>query len=105
MENQQPHSRARQLTLMHKQNNFSITLYTDITDRMRHSTLWLYHLIKILEVRPNQGKIRLAHILISAAVKAPTALQVEAKNKIDLVQKYLEKGEEPFELICKNYLS
>ncbi len=62
-----------------------------------------YHLIKILEVRPNQGKIRLAHILISAAVKAPTALQVEAKNKIDLVQKYLEKGEEPFELICKNY--
>ena len=62
-----------------------------------------YHLIKVLEIRPNQGKIRLAHILISAAVNAPTSVQVEAKNKIDLVQKYLAKGEEPFELICKNY--
>jgi peptidyl-prolyl cis-trans isomerase SurA len=62
-----------------------------------------YHLIKVLEIRPNQGKIRLAHILISAAVNAPTTVQVEAKNKIDLVQRYLAKGEEPFELICKNY--
>ncbi len=62
-----------------------------------------YHLIKVLEIRPNQGKIRLAHILISATVNAPTSVQVEAKNKIDLVQKYLAKGEEPFELICKNY--
>ena len=62
-----------------------------------------YHLIKILEIRPNQGKIRLAHILISVPVHATTNLQVDAKNKIDQVQKYLAKGDDSFELICKNY--
>ncbi|WP_395767790.1 peptidylprolyl isomerase [Aquirufa sp.] len=62
-----------------------------------------YHLIKILDVRPNQGKIRLAHILVSVPVNAPANLQVDAKNRIDQVQKYLEKGEESFDLICKNY--
>jgi peptidyl-prolyl cis-trans isomerase SurA len=62
-----------------------------------------YHLIKILDVRPNQGKIRLAHILVSVGVNAPTAQQVDAKNRIEQVQKYLEKGDESFELICKNY--
>ncbi len=62
-----------------------------------------YHLIKILDVRPNQGKIRLAHILVSVGVDAPTAQQVDAKNRIEQVKKYLEKGDESFELICKNY--
>jgi peptidyl-prolyl cis-trans isomerase SurA len=62
-----------------------------------------YHLIKILDVRPNQGKIRLAHILVSIPVNAATNLQVDAKNRIEQVQKYLEKGDESFELICKNY--
>jgi peptidyl-prolyl cis-trans isomerase SurA len=62
-----------------------------------------YHLIKILDVRPNQGKIRLAHILVSVPVNAATNLQVDAKNRIEQVQKYLEKGDESFELICKNY--
>lgn len=62
-----------------------------------------YHLVKVLDVRPNQGKIRLAHILVSVPVDAPANLQVEAKNRIDQVQKYLDKGEESFDLICKNY--
>jgi peptidyl-prolyl cis-trans isomerase SurA len=62
-----------------------------------------YHLIKILDVRPNQGKIRLAHILVSVPVNAATNLQVDAKNRIEQVQKYLEKGDESFVLICKNY--
>ena len=62
-----------------------------------------YHLVKVLAIRPNQGKIRLAHILVSVAVNAATALQVDAKNRIDQVQKYLEKGDSSFELICKNY--
>lgn len=62
-----------------------------------------YHLIKVLEVRPNQGKIRLAHILISVPVTAPTNMQVEAKNKIDQVQKYVAKGEDSFETICRNF--
>ncbi len=62
-----------------------------------------YHLVKVLAIRPNQGKIRLAHILVSVPVTAATALQVDAKNRIDQVQKYLEKGDDSFELICKNY--
>lgn len=62
-----------------------------------------YHLVKVVAIRPNQGKIRLAHILVSVAVNAATALQVDAKNRIDQVQKYLEKGDSSFELICKNY--
>lgn len=62
-----------------------------------------YHLIKILDIRPNQGKIRLAHILVSVPVSAATNQQVDAKNRIEQVQKYLEKGDESFELICKNY--
>lgn len=62
-----------------------------------------YHLIKVLEVRPNQGKIRLGHILISVPVSAATNLQVEARNKIDQVQKYLLKGEDSFESICRNF--
>jgi peptidyl-prolyl cis-trans isomerase SurA len=62
-----------------------------------------YHLVKVLDVRPNQGKIRLAHILVSVPVDAPANQQVDAKNRIDQVQKYLEKGEDSFDLICKNY--
>jgi len=62
-----------------------------------------YHIIKVLDIRPNQGKIRLAHILISVPVTAPTNLQAEAKNKIDQVQKYLVKGEDTFETICRNF--
>ena len=62
-----------------------------------------YHIIKVLDIRPNQGKIRLAHILISVPVTAPTNLQAVAKNKIDQVQKYLVKGEDTFETICRNF--
>lgn len=61
-----------------------------------------YHIVKILNQRPNSGKIRLAHIIVSAAVDAPTALQVEAKKKIEQVEAYLKAGES-FELVCKNY--
>jgi len=62
-----------------------------------------YHIIKVLDIRPNQGKIRLAHILISVPVTAPTSMQVESKNKIDQVQKYLAKGDDTFETICRNF--
>ena len=61
-----------------------------------------YHLIKINNQRPNSGKIRLAHIIVSAAVDAPASLQVEAKKKIEQVEAYLKAGES-FELVCKNY--
>jgi len=61
-----------------------------------------YHIIKLLKQRPNQGKIRLAHILVSIAVNSNTNLQVEAKNKIDQVEAYLKTGE-TFEVVCKNY--
>lgn len=61
-----------------------------------------YHIVKVINQRPNSGKIRLAHIIISAAVDAPTSLQVDAKKKIEQVEAYLKAGES-FELVCKNY--
>jgi len=61
-----------------------------------------YHIVKILNQRPNSGKIRLAHIIISAAVDAPSSLQLDAKKKIEQVEAYLKAGES-FELVCKNY--
>ncbi|MHA8066921.1 peptidylprolyl isomerase [Aquirufa sp. ROCK2-A2] len=61
-----------------------------------------YHIIKLINQRPNQGKIRLAHILVSVAVNANTNLQVEAKKRIEQVEAYLAAGES-FEVVCKNY--
>lgn len=61
-----------------------------------------YHIVKVVNQRPNSGKIRLAHIIISAAVDAPTNVQVDAKKKIEQVEAYLKAGES-FELVCKNY--
>ena len=61
-----------------------------------------YHIVKVINQRPNSGKIRLAHIIISAAVDAPTNVQVDAKKKIEQVDAYLKAGES-FELVCKNY--
>ncbi len=61
-----------------------------------------YHIVKLLKSRPNQGKIRLAHILSSAAIDAPTNIQVEAKKKIETVELYLKNGDS-FEEICKTY--
>lgn len=61
-----------------------------------------YHIVKLLKSRPNQGKIRLAHILASVAVDAPTAIQVDAKKKIETVELYLKNGDS-FEEVCKTY--
>lgn len=61
-----------------------------------------YHIIKLNKQRPNSGKIRLAHILISIPVDAATNFQVEAKKKIEQVEAYLKKGES-YEDVCKNY--
>jgi peptidyl-prolyl cis-trans isomerase SurA len=65
-------------------------------------TLSGYHLIKVNNQRPNSGKIRLAHIIVSAAVDAPASVQLEAKKKIEQVEAYLKAGES-FDLVCKNY--
>lgn len=61
-----------------------------------------YHIVKLLKSRPNQGKVRLAHILSSVAVDAPTNVQVEAKKKIETVELYLKNGDS-FEEVCKTY--
>ncbi|MEY2793478.1 MAG: Peptidylprolyl isomerase [Bacteroidota bacterium] len=61
-----------------------------------------FHIVKLLKSRPNQGKIRLAHILSSVSIDAPTNLQVEAKKKIETVDLYLKNGDS-FEEVCKTY--
>jgi len=61
-----------------------------------------YHIVKLIKSRPNQGKIRLAHILSSVAIDAPTNVQVEAKKKIETVDLYLKNGDS-FEEVCKTF--
>lgn len=61
-----------------------------------------YHIVKLIKSRPNQGKIRLAHILSSVKIDDPTNLQIEAKKKIETVDLYLKNGES-FEEVCKTF--
>ncbi len=61
-----------------------------------------YHIIKLNSIRPNSGKIRLAHILVSIGSDAEETANKEAKNKIDQINQYLLKGE-TFESVCKNF--
>ncbi|MFM1912520.1 MAG: Peptidylprolyl isomerase, partial [Bacteroidota bacterium] len=61
-----------------------------------------YHIIKLNSIRPNSGKIRLAHILVSIGSDAEESANKEAKDKIDQINQYLLKGE-TFESVCKNF--
>ena len=54
-----------------------------------------YHLIKVLEKRSSRGKVKLAHILVSATTP-------NAKSKIEEAYNYLKKNE-PFEGVCRVY--
>lgn len=61
-----------------------------------------YHIIQLHLIRPNSGKIRLAHILVSLANNANDSTVNQAKAKIDEINQYLAKGEN-FETVCKNF--
>ncbi|MBA9079684.1 MULTISPECIES: peptidylprolyl isomerase [Rufibacter] len=52
-----------------------------------------YHLIKVNEVRPAQGEIKVAHIMVRAQQGLPKADSLVAKNKIDEIYKRVQRQE------------
>ncbi len=61
-----------------------------------------YHLIRVNDRRPAQGKVRVAHILARLAANASQPEQAAAKTKIDEAYAALQRGE-PFERVVKQY--
>ncbi|MGV3539353.1 MAG: peptidylprolyl isomerase [Rufibacter sp.] len=53
-----------------------------------------YHLIKVNEVRPAQGEIKVAHIMVRAQQGLPKADSLVAKKKIDEIYKRVQRQEE-----------
>jgi peptidyl-prolyl cis-trans isomerase SurA len=69
----------------------------DITQPIR--TRFGYHILKINDRRPSQGKIRVAHLMIRAADGIAAEDSVAAKKKADEIYAKLVKGEEWDELV------
>ncbi|GAB2529980.1 peptidylprolyl isomerase [Rufibacter soli] len=53
-----------------------------------------YHLIKVNNVRPAQGEIRVAHIMVRAQQGLPKADSLVAKKKIDEIYKRVQRQED-----------
>jgi peptidyl-prolyl cis-trans isomerase SurA len=65
-------------------------------------TRYGYHIIKVVDKRPAQGEILVAHIMVKAPEKSPAADSINAKNKIDELYAKLQKGED-FAELAKTY--
>jgi len=61
-----------------------------------------YHIIKVVDKRKNEGKIKVAHIMIRSTEKNAVDIQLKAKQKIEMIDSLLKKGE-PWNEICKKY--
>jgi Parvulin-like peptidyl-prolyl isomerase len=57
-----------------------------------------YHIIKVLNKKPNPGKVRASHILIKFPEKADEAQKKEVQNKIDEIYQKVLAGEDFAEL-------
>lgn len=60
-----------------------------------------YHIIKVVDVRPAQGEIKVAHIMIKLAPGAPDSVAKQAKAKIDEIYGKLKNGEKFEDLAMK----
>lgn len=61
-----------------------------------------YHLVKVVDVRPANGEIKVAHIMIRLGDKSTGADTINAKQKIDEIYKKIVAGER-FEDLAKQY--
>ncbi|WP_337045196.1 peptidylprolyl isomerase [Emticicia sp. 17c] len=61
-----------------------------------------YHLIKVLERRPNSGKVLVQHLLKSVPANAPDSVYAKERYQIDSLYTLLTKGA-VFEELCKKY--
>lgn len=57
-------------------------------------TTFGYHLIKVHDIRPAKGQIKVAHIMISTSNDGNEAKNIEAKNKIDELHKRVINNED-----------
>ena len=60
-----------------------------------------YHIIKVIDVRPAQGEIKVAHIMVKSATNAPDSVSKQAKAKIDEIYAKLKAGEKFEDLALK----
>jgi len=61
-----------------------------------------YHIIKVVDKRPNKGKIKVAHIMIRATQKNAAKVQEKAKQKIAAIDSLLKSGAS-WNTLCKQY--
>lgn len=57
-----------------------------------------YHIIKVLDKRPSQGKVKVSHIMVRATQGISPDDSIAAKNKIYEIYNQLKKGADWFEL-------
>lgn len=65
-------------------------------------TRYGYHIIKVVDKRPAQGEILVAHIMVKTPEKMSATDSINAKNKIEELYAKLQKGED-FAELAKTY--
>lgn len=60
-----------------------------------------YHIIKVNDMRPAQGEIKVAHLMVRATPGMPKADSVMAKKKVDELYSRLQKGENWEKLVAQ----
>ncbi len=58
-----------------------------------------YYLVRLAEIRPQQGFVKVAHIMISANDRLPDSVKILKKNKIDSIYARLEAGDKFEDLV------
>ena len=83
---------------------FETAAYTtaigEISEPLR--TQFGYHIIKVEDKRPNEGKVEVAHIMINSTAKNDEKFRKEAKTKIYLIDSLLKAGND-WNNMCNKY--
>ncbi|MFY8172340.1 MAG: peptidylprolyl isomerase [Sphingobacteriaceae bacterium] len=69
---------------------------------MPFRTKYGYHIVKVVDSRPAQGEVKVAHIMLRATAKLSKEDSLRNQNKINEVYKMLEGGQK-FEELAKQY--
>lgn len=59
-----------------------------------------YYLVRLADIRPQQGFVKVAHIMVSVSDNMPDSIKILKKNKIDSIYNRLQKGDK-FETLAK----
>ncbi len=69
---------------------------------MPFRTKYGYHIVKVVDTRPAQGEVKVAHIMLRATAKLTKEDSIRNQNKINEVYKMLAAGQK-FEDLAKQY--